>query len=549
MIIFGRERKIFDCSGFGPCPLQLDCSLLFSERKRVLSVLDIDHPLHDCSRDRLYQKLGQKKGEDLMTASLLMASVGLWFVIGSYISYSSRQRGKIDLADYFLGSRRINGFVSAMTYSATTYSAFMMVGLVGLTYRYGVAALGFELTYLMGTVILLVLFAPRYWIAGRKYDLISPSELLSFRYENKSVGALNSLLCIVMLIPYASVQLIGAGYLVETLSDGSLSYTTGTVIAAIVTFVFCWWAGLRSVARTDALQAVIMFVASLMLVGYLALKLGGGGFHRVLVAERSDLLRLNWSPSFFVGLTLPWAFFAITNPQVVQRLFIPKDCISIRRMIVGFSYFGFFYTVICCILGLMAALMVPGLDLPDNAMPMLLKEVPPAISVVVFVSILAAAVSTMNSIVLTLSNMFGRDLLKAYNPGLSEERELAISKIIIVCLIAACLLFSQLKLDLIVVLSSLASGGLLVQLPSIIGAFFWKKSSAKGAVASILVGGITVGFLTVANLKPLGQWPAIWGLLTSSVAFVLISKKTQPPKGAESFLRELKEDLTAKFGF
>jgi len=38
-------------------------------------------------------------------------------------------------------------------------------------------------------------------------------------------------------------------------------------------------------------------------------------------------------------------------------------------------------------------------------------------------------------------------------------------------------------------------------------------------------------------------------LLTSSVAFVLISKKTQPPKGAESFLRELKEDLTAKFGF
>lgn len=88
-----------------------------------------------------------------------------------------------------------------------------------------------------------------------------------------------------------------------------------------------------------------------------------------------------------------------------------------------------------------------------------------------------------------------------------------------------------------------------MQLPSIIGAFFWKKSSAKGAVASILVGGITVGFLTVANLKPLGQWPAIWGLLTSSVAFVLISKKTQPPKGAESFLRELKEDLTAKFGF
>jgi SSS family solute:Na+ symporter len=87
-----------------------------------------------------------------MTASFLMFSIGIWFIVGTYISYTSRQKGKVDLEDYFLGSRRIDGFISAMTYSATTYSAFMMVGLVGLTYRYGVAALGFELIYLMGTV-------------------------------------------------------------------------------------------------------------------------------------------------------------------------------------------------------------------------------------------------------------------------------------------------------------------------------------------------------------------------------------------------------------
>jgi len=87
-------------------------------------------------------------------------------VAGSYISYTSRMSGKVDLAEYFLGSRRIDGFISAMTYSATTYSAFMMVGLVGLTYRYGVAALGFELMYLVGTVFLLILFCSKILDSG-----------------------------------------------------------------------------------------------------------------------------------------------------------------------------------------------------------------------------------------------------------------------------------------------------------------------------------------------------------------------------------------------
>ena len=483
-----------------------------------------------------------------MSASILMFSIGIWFVAGSYISYTSRMSGKVDLAEYFLGSRRIDGFISAMTYSATTYSAFMMVGLVGLTYRYGVAALGFELMYLVGTVFLLILFAPRYWIAGKKYNLISPSELLSFRYENKAVGAVNTMLCLVMLVPYASVQLMGAGYLVETLSDGALSYTTGTIIAAIVTFVFCWWAGLRSVARTDALQAIIMLVASIALIGYLTSKFSdAGGFRQMLVANKGELLSINWSPSFFVGLTLPWTFFAVTNPQVVQRLFIPKDRSSVRKMILGFSYFGFVYTIICCVLGLMAALLIPGLSLPDNAMPTLLRRVPTFVSVIVFVSILAAAVSTMNSIVLTLSNMFGRDLLKAIFPGISEERELKASKMIMIVIMIACLLFAQLRLDLIVVLSSLASGGLLVQLPAVLGAFFWRKATAKAAITSILLGGLTVGYLSVANIKFLGQWPAVWGLLVAAFSFILVSLNTKAPDTASRFIDELKDEIAVKF--
>jgi SSS family solute:Na+ symporter len=46
--------------------------------------------------------------------------------------------------EFFLANRQFGGFVSAIMYAATTYSAFMMVGLAGLTYKIGVGALGFE---------------------------------------------------------------------------------------------------------------------------------------------------------------------------------------------------------------------------------------------------------------------------------------------------------------------------------------------------------------------------------------------------------------------
>ena len=67
------------------------------------------------------------------------------------------------MVSYFLGDRKLGGFVSALSYSATTYSAFMLVGLAGLTYKGGVGAFGFEIIYFMG-VSLVAFFGPRFWL-------------------------------------------------------------------------------------------------------------------------------------------------------------------------------------------------------------------------------------------------------------------------------------------------------------------------------------------------------------------------------------------------
>src|SRR5699024_11214693 len=154
---------------------------------------------------------------------------------------------------------------SAMSYSATTYSAFMLIGLAGLTYSGGVGALGFELIYLCGVTLVLV-FGPRFWAVGQKYGYVTPSEMLGHRYSSPGVAVVTALASCIFLIPYAAVQLAGVGYLLSGMSNGAVSFTAGTVLATVLAIAFALVAGLRSVAWTDALQSIVMMISATVVV-------------------------------------------------------------------------------------------------------------------------------------------------------------------------------------------------------------------------------------------------------------------------------------------
>lgn len=476
-----------------------------------------------------------------MNPLYVWGAIAFWTLVAALVARASRKGLRAGASEYFIGGRRLRGFLSGMTYAATTYSAFMLVGLVGLSYRFGVAALGFEMTYLLFTVFFLVVFAPRFWFAGQMYDLVTPSELLAKRYESPGVGMATALLAFVMLIPYSAVQLIGAGLLVEGLTGGEIPYMAGVVVMAAIAGITSLWAGMRSVAWTDAVQGVTMLTTAILVFVVVAVRYFGGlgGFFETVSLDHSRLLTIQWDFNFFLGITLPWSFFALTNPQVSQRLFVPDRIGNIRRMILYFSVFGLVYTLISTLYGLQAAAILPGLENPDSAMPALLTTVPVGLALLLFVGIFAAASSTLGSIVLTLSSLFARDVAKTLRPGLSEERETGIGRGAMLLLLVACIGFAYLRPGLITVLSSMASGGLLVAAPAIIGAFFWDRGTAAGALASVIVAGLGTAVLYATGWYPLGVWPSVWGLGLSTILFVAISLVTSAPPFARDFLDKI----------
>ncbi|WP_110692643.1 sodium:solute symporter family protein [Salinicola halophyticus] len=483
-----------------------------------------------------------------MTIGLIWSAVIIYLIVGLGVAFLSRGKttngAGVDMSGYFLGNRQMNGFVSALSYSATTYSAFMMVGLAGLTYAGGVGAFGFEIVYFAG-VSLVAIFGPKFWAVGKRFGYVTPSEMLGHRYGDRKVAVATAIASCLFLIPYAAVQLAGVGYLLAGMSGGAISFTTGVVVATVLAILFSYIAGIRSVMWTDSLQALFMIVASTLVALLVVHSLGGfAELFDTLATEHPASLTVPgpglFSFTTFLGLTIPWFFFSLSNPQVSQRLFMPASLKSMRQMLIGFLIFGFLYTVVSVLWGFSALVAFPDLAQSDLATPTLLasEHVPPVLGVIVMVGILAAAVSTIDSIMLTLSSMLSRDVYANIATGASEATQLKVGKWVLPVIAILAFLFAELQLSLIAVLSVAASTGLVVVVPAIIGAFYWKRGTAAGALVSIVIGGLVVIALYLSGAKPLGLPAGIWALPVAVALFVIVSLLTRPnPELARKFMK------------
>jgi len=468
-----------------------------------------------------------------MSVTLVVWGLVLYVIASFVVAYISRSGKSATMSDYFLGDRSMGGILSALSYSATTYSAFMMIGLAGLTFKGGVGALGFEIIYFAG-VSLVAIFGPRFWAVGKKYGFVTPYEMLGTRYGSRWVAVAAGLVSLVFLIPYSAVQLSGVGYLLSGMTGGGIPFLWGVVIATVLAIIFSYVAGIRSVMWTDSLQALMMIIASVLVCGLVIIELGGfSGLFAAISQTKPELLQVPgpglFSFTTFLGLTIPWFFFAISNPQVSQRLYMPASLKALRRMLIIFLCFGFIYTIVSVLWGFSAFVAFPELEKGDLATSTLLASdfVPPVLGVMVMVGILAAAVSTIDSILLTLSSVFSRDVWGNITHDTSDSRQLFVGKLIIPVISIVSLVFAAMEFSMIAILSVAASVGLLVTVPAIVGAFFWRGGTAAGALASILGGVAFVVWMYLTGNKLFGLNAGVLALPVSTLIFVGVSLLTK----------------------
>lgn len=443
----------------------------------------------------------------------LVYLLGLSLAGTALAAYAGRASRLEDQEDYYLAGRRVSGLVAALTYAATTYSAFMMVGLVGLSYQGGVGALGFELYYLVGTLWLLSWAGPKLWRKAKERGYISPGDMLADHFGRPTAAA-GALVASLALLPYTSAQIIGVSL---TLEGFGLPYLAGVGMASLLVALWAYMGGLRGVAWTDSMLGLLMIGSASLAFAYV-MGLGDMGLLDSLerLGELSRVPNSFFTPSRFLSLTLPWFFFALTNPQVVQRTFIARDEGAFRRMVMLFGLFGFLYTLAVVAIGLkLKALALEGLfpsvKSRDLVTPTLLSLMPRPLSLLVSTSIFAAALSTANSIALTLSSMLQRDLFS------SSDRP---NRLILLAMTAAVALLGALRPSYIVELSVMSSTLLLPFLPLTACVLLGRRGSPAVGVSS-LASGFAAGLaLMWLKFEPMGLPPSIWTLIASSIPLI-----------------------------
>jgi solute:Na+ symporter, SSS family len=398
--------------------------------------------------------------------------IALYLAAGTAIAVIVH-RARSAQAEYYIASGTLSGALSAGTYAATTYSAFMMVGLVGLSYQHGVGALIFEMAYLVSTILLLTFYGPRIWRLGRDKGYVSPMELFTGRYGNAS-GALGAVISFAALIPYTSSQVIGSALIFQRF--GGFDFVTGVAIASVTIALWAFIGGLRGVALTDSIQGVFMVGVAIAGGAWVAKRFGG--------FELQSFPNRFWTPALFANFTIPWLFFALTNPQVLQRLFILKDRTALRRMIIFFGIFGVLYTFLVTFIGFSARFgtergIFGAVSDRDKIILEIIGLMRYRLALPLALSIVFASVTTANSIILTLSSMVVRDLF-------GERRKVWVGRVLILALTLLVFAFAMTRPNYIVELSVASSSILLCFVPLLFGLFHWKR------------GGKYTGFITLA---------------------------------------------------
>lgn len=486
----------------------------------------------------------------MISTTLIWITVAGFALLGGIIALLAARENTGTAADYYLGGRHLGGVVAGLSYAATTYSAFMLVVLTGLTYRGGVGALGFELIYFSG-LVLLVIFGPRFWLAARRWGFITPAEMLGTRYGSRNIARLTAVISLVFLMPYCTTQMAGIGLLLSGVTGGGITLEMAIAVGAALAIFWTLVAGLRSVAWTDAVQAMVMLVSALLAVGFVVSAIGGWqAFGAKVVGSNAAWLDVPgpglWSLPTFIALSLPWFFFPLSNPQVSQRLFVTKDLAALRRMIFWVLGFGLIFTLIAVIWGFAALVLTPDLENPAGATPALLGSgaVPVPVSLLLIIGILAAAVSTLDSIALTLGSMVARDLMEQGDG--QDARQILIGRVVVVLVVLFAAFFALQNAQIVDQLAALAAAGLIVTVPAIIGAFFWRGGTAAGVLSSLIGGSATAVYMAmVAGVSVFDPRLAGSVIAVTVVLFIGVSLVTRPKAAALDFKTELRDELKA----
>ena len=411
-----------------------------------------------------------------------------------------------DSKDYFLAGRSLTWWVIGLSIIGTNIGTNSYIGASGNAYSIGIAQANFEwIGAIPAMIICSLIFIPLYWKAG----VYSIPEYLGLRY-NQPVRLVAALIACIVAVFAIGVGMWALALTLETYIGWPI--WLGILVSGTVVGFYSISGGLAAVAITDSLQVCIMFLCGLIIV-YLGLEELGGwdNFASQLTEEHPTHLQTYlpadhesypW-PGVILGLGLVLSpAYWIGSQAILQRSLGAKSQWDASASMMFAAFAKTLVPLLIVFPGILALVMKADIDYPDMALPWIIKNVLPAgISGLMFVAIIAALQSTIDSGINSTSLMITRDIRHVLLNDDSTENDLKIGRYLTLLILVIAMSIAPFIGEL---------GGIFTFMQTVLSLF-------QGPMLALLL----LGALSKRATPQAGLWTLITGVPVAGIFLLL----------------------------
>ena len=472
---------------------------------------------------------------------MLLYAIVLGIIVVTLLGVSLARLGSVKTkADYLVAGRSLPAFVLVFTLLSSWIGSGSLLGGAENAYKHGFAALWQGAGGWAG-LLLIYFIAPR----ARKFAQFTIPDLLESRY-NQTARVLGVIAVLFTYTAITSYQFIGGGDILHLIFP-QVTAVQGQYILAGFVIVFTAIAGMGSVAYMDV---VIGLLATFTLIAALPvlLHLAGGwaGVRATLPATHFQAFG-DISGVQAMELFLPTCLLMLGNQSMYQKFFSAKTEKDATRAVSGWLVGTVILETIIVAIAVVGSAIYRTGEVHDRPREILAYTATHAfgggskalalLGALLVGAIFAKVVSTANNYLFSPATNLVNDVFVRYvKPEASNKQVLLVSRLMVVGL-GAWALYQSLGPTSVLKKSLYAYTIYSAALtPVILAAFFWRRATAKGAVASIAAGTVvTVGWdLLTPHLPPIlaARDAILPALVASLICLVVVSLCTEPPNEA-----------------
>ncbi|MFT4554442.1 MAG: sodium/proline symporter [Chlamydiales bacterium] len=366
--------------------------------------------------------------------------------ISTFIGLLSAMKKRNTTEDYLLASRDVGPWAMALSCVASNNSGFMFVGLIGTTYLGGLSTIWIMIGWIFGDYFTWFFVHKNLREQSEALNAKTIPSMIATSKNGKSllVSAIAGIILVAFLGTYSAAQFKAGSKALHVLFGWD--YSTGAILGATITVLYCLAGGIRASIWTDVYQSVVMIVSISFLCFTAFAEIGGVSELlpqlRAIDPSLTNLIPENLQFGFAL-YALGWAAAGIGvvgQPHIMVRAMVIESSDMIKRARRIYVIWYVLFTAGAILTGLLCRIIIPELASfdPELALPRLSQVLLPQVFVgFILAGLFSASMSTADSQILSCSAAITHDIFRVSDSHSLKANKLATLLIACVALFIA----------------------------------------------------------------------------------------------------------------